>query len=296
MSNLIRPSLRIPSDLWPDAPKGFLEALNDRLDRIGTLHEASAGLRGTVNVAKQKATDQRGTPMPGFDLKENRIANVGDPIDAQDVATRKWVLDQLTCENLSEILEECNDFDDAMDFGGDETTTGTTVTEFWPLTLTQPQTATLTGINSSPQNKLFVWPFYLPFICSVNRVTWENGTGSASSSDYASMGLYDSNKTLVMQATNSIELGGIKTITLSTVNLVPGFYWYGITTMVGDTFRCISASGAADAIQNFLNHVSVVCGQSGTTSGGVLPASFGTVTATLPTSSLVPPISRFWKV
>lgn len=122
MSNSRRHDLEIKPDQMEGMSPQFGEALNERLRRIAEALESTSGLRGPVHIAKQKkyekTSGREAITEAGMQLRANRIADVADPIDNQDAATKKWVLDLLTCRHLSSILSRCQEAEDLIDDSG----------------------------------------------------------------------------------------------------------------------------------------------------------------------------------
>lgn len=137
-------SLDLPADVVASLPPDVGAALNRNFKVIADALSAASGLRGTMNIARQKKMDERSIQHPGMRLEGGRVADLADPIDPQDAATRAWVLEQLKCENLRGILEKCTDADDPEE--GDEDGDGGTCQ---PAELSHQQSTT-TGLVSVP--------------------------------------------------------------------------------------------------------------------------------------------------
>lgn len=124
MSNSRRHDLEIKPNQLEGMSAEFGEALNERLRRIAEALESHSGLRGPVHIAKQKKYEQtagrEAITEAGMQLRANRIADLADPIDNQDAATKKWVLDLLTCRHLSSILSRCQEAEDLIDDAGSD--------------------------------------------------------------------------------------------------------------------------------------------------------------------------------
>lgn len=187
-------SLALPENMI-DNP--FAAALNSRLKIIEEQLAASAGLRGTMAIAKQKNTDTRNIVMPGLTLESNRIADVADPVDDQDVVTKAYLKRYLNCDVLSDILENCPDFLDLLRDEGELNQTPTTpaviipVQWFWCVYVFTPAASNLLGPAAATAGNVSCYEFTLPFTCTITNITTEVTTARAGTSRY-SVGIYAS--------------------------------------------------------------------------------------------------------
>jgi hypothetical protein len=237
-TNKRRPYLEIPDDeinaLPPEMQRVF-QTLNARFRTLGELHEATAGLRGPVGIAKQSKKDQRGIDMPGLTLEGNRAANAADPIDGQDLVTLAYLKKQLSCDNLTRILEECNDFAELLDNENDNPTTTTTIpaSYFWgAIVLTDYQGVISTNAVVSPADGVPVYEFFLPYDITVSQITTDVTTARSSPSKY-SVGIYDAvgGSLIVDSGPLSAAATGVQATSLVTpVTLRSGIYAFAQTS------------------------------------------------------------------
>lgn len=54
-----------------------------------------------TRVATGSSLSSLGAPTTNFDFATNRLTGLGNPVNAQDAATRQWVLDQLSALGVS---------------------------------------------------------------------------------------------------------------------------------------------------------------------------------------------------
>jgi hypothetical protein len=94
---------------------GLGEALNSRLKGIAEHLEATSGLRGPINFARQSTRDERGVEHLGVRMEGGRIGNAGDPIDPQDYVTKAYLERFFTCSRFEDLFDDCIEDDDDID-------------------------------------------------------------------------------------------------------------------------------------------------------------------------------------
>ena len=266
----------------PPEYRELAETIQHRLKVLDELIESAAGFRGTVKIATQKQTDERGVAEPGLHLEGGRIADAADPIDNGDLVTKSALLKFLNCERLTSILSDCWEFpeaiEDAVELAG-PSDDGQTF--FYGSRVYRFDGVFTQGLAV---NECRVQLFPLPFDITVQKLTVEI-TGS-DAGKVGSVGLYDINGNLVVNSgTFSVATTGFKTQTFTPVKLPKGMYYLAITSNGGPSYR----AHLSNSWFSILNQNSAKNGKGTNTTGGALNQTLGTITA----GTLLAPVVMF---
>jgi hypothetical protein len=256
----------------PPAYRELADTIQHRLKVLDELIESAAGFRGTVKIATQKKSDERGVLDPGLHLENGRIADAADPIDNQDLVTKSTLLKFLNCERLSLILSDCWEFSEAIDNAVEITAASSDgQTLFYGGMVYRFDTQTP---QSHTANECRVQLFPLPFGITVQKVTIQVTTAVAGK--VASVGLYNSAGSLVLNSgTFAVATTGLKTATFTPVKLTPGMYYLAITSDGNISYQAYATFVGF----NLFNQNSAKNGKGANTTGGALNSTLGTVTA-----------------
>jgi hypothetical protein len=228
-ANRKRQLLELPSDISDQLNRivpGLADALNDRLKRAAEHLEATAGLRGQVNIANTMA------------MEDNPISELKDPVAPQDAVNLRTLKKMLECENLVRILEECADFSEALDNENDTVTPvgfGNPAAAFFigMQVINIPAALGFAGIvpvSNDVKGALFM----LPFDFTVSALTFYRNAGFAG--EKAGVGLYNANRVLVVDSgPQDMSTGTAKRITITPVALSAGMYYLASTGSSGGT-------------------------------------------------------------
>jgi hypothetical protein len=260
-------SLEIPDDVLAELNPRLAAALNHRMKVMEEALAATAGLRGPVNVAKQKKRDRRGIDLPGMRLESNRAADAADAIDDQDL---------VTLAQLKRMLKEKEDPEDVINeyqtaTGGSGS--GGTIEFFWAVFVDKPPASDFVGNTLvSPVPDAIVYEFAMPFDFTVSKVSLE--TQNLRPGGHGGVGLYDTSGNLLFEAVVDGSVVGVRQVTLaSPVSLTSGTYYFAQTTDdINLSFKVVNY-GAMTAL---INKSRIRWGRINTTvpGGGHLPSSF----------------------
>jgi len=137
-------------------------------------------------------------------------------------------------------------------------------------------------------NQTYAYLFYLPFSITITRASIYVAAVSASTSQFASVGLYTSSGTKLFDSgTFNVSTGqgtGVKTNTVAGVSLTPGFLYYVFTTNSTDASFEYSGTNAANGGNLFsANGQRTAKGTAST--NGAQNTSLGTLTTTATTTA-----------
>lgn len=179
--------------------------LNRRFITINTRQDAQAGLRGSVAIAPQKRRASRGAPAPGLLLRQNRIGEVDDAINDDEVPNWGQVRGLFTCEHFGGHVsgfpgwvEECVE--------GEKAAAGEGIMPYffgWTVHI-PPEADTLVIDPFAGETVIRLWSFVLPEPAIVDRVSYYMQIFTFTSiPPTINIGLYDVNLNLIF------ETGGI---------------------------------------------------------------------------------------
>lgn len=276
MSNRRQPSLTIPQELLKGLDPQLAQALNDRFKQVEDLHSSTAGLRGPVQIAKQKKVDTQKKILAGLNLQGGAIGGVADPRYGDEVVTKSYLERRIQCSELVRILENCAEHEELLD---DEIEvpedTQFTVSPAYIMGISI--WAVYGGLSSSAPgvDTVVAMLWALPFKYTFNEVVFD--VSSAGVGKKCGVGLYTgTTRQLIFQTTPVDVTTGVKSNSVGPITLDPGMYWLAHTFGAGGPRTIDIFNGNAEPT---LNSGVTRCGYIlSAGNDGILPSTLGTLT------------------